>query len=70
MLREKNITSRGGSRTDTTSKTEHFVMMKPLTIIKKRSILDVAVALDRPLTSYAPSMRQFEGNFFNWNIWK
>ena len=44
---------RGGSRTATTSKTERFVIIvngwKPLTIITKRSILDVAAALDPPL---------------------
>ena len=44
---------RGGSRTAATSKMEHFVIIvnsrKPLTIIPKRSILDVAAALDPPL---------------------
>ena len=35
---------RGGSRTAATSKMEHFV-----TIVTKRSILDVAAALDPPL---------------------
>ena len=44
---------RGGSRTAATSKMEHFVIIvnsrKPLTIITKRSILDVAAALDPPL---------------------
>ena len=41
---------RGRSRTVATSKMEHFVIIvngwKPLTIITKRSILDVAVVLD------------------------
>ena len=41
---------RGGSRTAATSKMEHFVIIvngwKPLTIITKRSILDVVTALD------------------------
>ena len=41
---------RGGSRTAATSKMERFVIIvngwKPLTIITKRSILDVAAALD------------------------
>ena len=41
---------RGGSRTAATSKIEHFVMIingsKPLTIITKTSILDVAAVLD------------------------
>ena len=45
--------NRGGSRTTTTSKMERFVIIvngwKPLTIITKRSILDVAAALDAPL---------------------
>ena len=44
---------RGGSRTAATSKMEHFVIIvngwKPLTIITKSSILDVAVVLDPPL---------------------
>ena len=43
---------RGGSRTAATSKMEHFVIivngLKPLTIITKRSILDVAAVLDPP----------------------
>ena len=41
---------RGGSSAAATSKIERFVIIvngwKPLTIIKKRSILDVAAALD------------------------
>ena len=45
---------RGGSRAAATSKTECFVIIingyKPLTIITKLSILDVAAALDPPLT--------------------
>ena len=44
---------RGGSRTTATSKMERFVIIvngiQPLTIITKRSILDVAVVLDAPL---------------------
>ena len=44
---------RGGSRTAATSKMERFVIIvngwKPLTIITKRSILDVAAVLDAPL---------------------
>ena len=44
---------RGGSRTAATSKMESFVIIvngwKPLTIIIKCSILDVAAALDPPL---------------------
>ena len=45
--------TRGGSRTAATSKMERFVIIvngwKPLTIITKRSILDVAAVLDPPL---------------------
>ena len=44
---------RGGSRTVATSKMEHFVIIvngfQLLTIITKRSIVDVAAALDPPL---------------------
>ena len=44
---------RGGSRAAATSKMKYFVIIvngwKPLTIITKRSILDVAAALDPPL---------------------
>ena len=47
------IQLRGGSRTAATSKMERFVIIfngwKPLTIITKRSILDVAAVLDPPL---------------------
>ena len=45
--------SRGGSVTAATSKIERFVIIvdsfQPLTIITKRSLLDVAAALDPPL---------------------
>ena len=48
-------TSRGGSRAAARSKMECFVIIangfQPLTIITKRSILDVAAALDPLLTS-------------------
>ena len=44
---------RGGSRTAAVSKMERFVIIvngwKPLTIVTKRSILDVAAVLDPPL---------------------
>ena len=44
---------RGGSRAAATSKMERFVIIvngfQPLTIITKRSILDVAAVLDPPL---------------------
>ena len=45
--------NKGGSRATATSKMERFVIIdngwKPLTIIAKHSILDVAAALDPPL---------------------
>ena len=49
---------KGGSRATATSKMERFVIkvnfitkrFQPLTIITKRSILDVAAALDLPLS--------------------
>ena len=48
------IKIRGGSRTAGKSKVERFVMIvngfQPLTIITKCSILDIAAALDPPLT--------------------
>ena len=48
-----NNTVRDGSRTTATSKMERFVViisgLKPLTIITKHSILDVAAVLDPPL---------------------
>ena len=47
---------RGRSRAAATSKMERFVIIvngfQPLTIITKRSILDVAAALDRSLVTY------------------
>ena len=56
--------NRGGSRTAATSKMEHFVIIvnswKPLTIITKSSILDVAAVLDPPLRN---------GNKVNHTIW-
>ena len=51
---------RYGSRATTTSKMERFVIIvngwKPLTIITKRSILDVAAALDPPMIHYTLNM--------------
>ena len=48
-----SLRPRDGSRTATTSKMEHFLIIvngwKPLTIITKSSILDVAAVLDPPL---------------------
>ena len=50
---------RGGSRAAATFKMERFVIIvngwKPLTIITKRSILDVAAALDPPLLLHVSS---------------
>ena len=47
--------ARGGSRVAATSKMERFVIIvngwKPLTIITKHSILDVAAALGPPLVA-------------------
>ena len=52
-MTKRNEALRGGSRAAATSKMEHFVIIvngwKPLPIITKRSILDVAAALDPPL---------------------
>ena len=49
----RKVFFRGGSRTVATSKMERFVIIvngfKPLTIITKRYILDVAAVLDPPL---------------------
>ena len=52
-IAECSAICRGGSRTAATSKMERFVIivngLQPLTIITKRSILDVTAALDPPL---------------------
>ena len=52
------ILPRGGSRAAATSKMERFVIIvngfQPLTIIIKRSILDVATVLDPPLLPTQP----------------
>ena len=61
------LTTRGGSRAAATSKMERFVIIvnwwKPLTIIIKDSILDVAVALDPPLTT----LLLHSNEIFKWN---
>ena len=53
ILDHPSNNNRGGSRTAATPKMEHFVIIvngwKPLTIITKHSILDVAAALDQSL---------------------
>ena len=52
MLCKFKNRNRDGSRTAATSKMERFVIVngfQPLTIITKRSILDVAAVLDPPL---------------------
>ena len=66
-----DCTSRGGSRTAATSKMECVVIIvngfQPLTIITKRSILDVAAALDPPLTSKLVNnigLKKFRDRFF------
>ena len=55
ILKTKLTISRGGSRTAATSKMERFMIIvhswKRLNIITKRSIVDVAAALDPPLIS-------------------
>ena len=47
------VLDRGGSKTAATSKMERFMIIvngfQPLTVITKRSILDVAAVLDPPL---------------------
>ena len=50
-----HLSTRGGSRAAATSKMERFVIIvngfQALTIITKHSILDVAAALDPPLST-------------------
>ena len=57
---KKEMKDRGGSRTAATSKMERFVIIvngfKPLTIITKRSILNVAAVLDPPLKEILSSI--------------
>ena len=52
----RKVNLRGRSRTVATSKMERFVILvngfQPLTIITKRSILDVVVVLDPSLSPY------------------
>ena len=61
---------RGGSRAAATLKIEHFVIIvsgfQPLTIITKRSILDVVVALDPPLVYYAGGLIQRLSDIFHY----
>ena len=56
---QSRTVTRGGFRTVATSKMERFVIRvnawKPLTIITKRSILDVAAVLDPPLVTFQKS---------------
>ena len=51
FYQQRHFILRGGSRAAATSKMERFVIIvngwKPLTVITKRSILDVAAVLDR-----------------------
>ena len=64
--------TRGGSRAAATSKMECFVIIvngwKPLTIITKHFILDVATALDPPLATYAFRRNQVKAFFNNLQI--
>ena len=64
--------TRAGSRAAATYKMERFVIIvngwKPLTIITKRSILDVAAALDPPLSTSEKSSDFWKQNLLpnNW----
>ena len=62
-----SIIFRGGSRTAVTSKTERFVIIvngcKPLTIITKHSVLDVAAVLDPSLYIF-PIMSNRKNSLF------
>ena len=53
------IVSKGGSRTAAISKIERFVIIvngfQPVTIVTKRSILDVVAVLDPPLSFFLVS---------------
>ena len=67
---------RGGSWSAATSKMEHFLIIvngwKPLTIITKSSILDVATVLDPPL-NYQSLFISIVENLSYWNLngsWK
>ena len=57
------MSARGEPRAAATSKMERFVIIvngrKPLTIITKRSMLDVAAALDPPLSAIMIYFRAF-----------
>ena len=59
----------GGSRTAATSKMEYFVIIvngwKPLTIITKSSISNVAAALDPPLVWYGPKYAFEQKKYLN-----
>ena len=61
--------NRGGSRAAVTSKMERFVTIvngwKPLTIITKRSILDVAASLDPPLVKILDLVKIYPSRVFN-----
>ena len=72
-----NHSTRGRSRTAATSKMECFVIIvnnrKPLTVITKRSILDLAIVLDPPLFSChnkdVKSMYCWKAWINFWQIW-
>ena len=66
------IDIKSGSRTAATSKMERFVAIvngfQPLTIITKRSILDVAAVLDPPLDiTETPDMQQQSDDVMKFN---
>ena len=70
-----------GSRTAATSKTERFVIIvngfQPLTVITKRSILDVTAALDPPLYAifncplfnFSKQVKHWNLNLFSYVVW-
>ena len=66
--------ARGGSRAAVTPKTECFVItvngFQPLIIITKHSILDIAAALDMPLTGFTSEKfswcKTFHGACWTW----
>ena len=63
---------RGGSRTAETSKMDLFVIIingfQPLTSIKKRSILDVAAALDRFSESSNKDFSSYKRKTMSYNM--
>ena len=56
--KSRKYKTRGGSRAAATSKMECFVIIQPLTIIRKHFILGVAAALDQPLKTDTESFNE------------